>query len=62
MARSARLVARVVLVPAGAGAAEARRRVADVLLRAAISASPHADDVPLSDAAEPAALPGPRAR
>ena len=35
MARSARLVVRVVLVPAGAGAADSRRRVADLLLRAA---------------------------
>lgn len=62
MARSARLVARVVLVPAGAGAAEARRRVADVLLRAASSAPPQADGGSPSDAAEPAALPAPRAR
>ena len=35
MARSARLVARVVLVVGGAGAADARRRVADMLMRAA---------------------------
>jgi len=35
--RSAGLVARVVLVPGGAGAADARRRVADVLLRAALA-------------------------
>ncbi len=39
MARSARLVVRVVLVPTGAGAADARRRVADLLLRAATSDS-----------------------
>ena len=39
MARSARLVVRVVFVPAGAGAADARRRVADVLLRAASAAA-----------------------
>ncbi len=39
MARSARLVVRVVLVPTGAGAADARRRVADWLLRAATSGS-----------------------
>jgi hypothetical protein len=37
MPRSARLVARVVLVPDGAGAADARRRVAEVLLRAAMA-------------------------
>jgi hypothetical protein len=35
VARSARLVLRVVLVPAGPGAADSRRRVADLLLRAA---------------------------
>jgi hypothetical protein len=39
VARSARLVVRVVFVPAGAGAADARRRVADVLLRAASAAA-----------------------
>lgn len=47
MARSARLVVKVVLV-AAAGAAEARRRVADVLLRAAttrrVVRRPRADD------------------
>ncbi|MSP55949.1 MAG: hypothetical protein EXR69_10155 [Myxococcales bacterium] len=37
MSRSARLVVRVVFVP-GAGAADARRRVAEVLLRAASAA------------------------
>ncbi len=42
MARSARLVVRVVLV-AAAGAAEARRRVADVLLRAATTRAEPAD-------------------
>lgn len=34
MAGRARLAVRVVFVPVGAGAADARRRVADVLLRA----------------------------
>lgn len=38
MSRSARLVVRVVFVPV-AGAADARRRVADVLLRAASRAA-----------------------
>ena len=43
MARSARLVVRVVFVPAGASAANARRRVADVLLRAATSPAGSSD-------------------
>lgn len=46
---SARLVARVVLVPAGAGAADARRRVADVLLRAA-AAGIAPSDIPAPEA------------
>ncbi len=57
MARSARLVVRVVLVPAGAGAADARRRVADVLLRAASgAAAPCQTRVPETPANDPAPL------
>lgn len=53
MARSPRLVARVVFVPGGAGAADARRRVVDVLMRAAIArAEP-------PDLAEPTPAPNP---
>ena len=62
MARSARLVVRVVFVAAGAGAADARRRVADVLLRAASAgAEPsdtHAEPTPAN---EPHALLGEKA-
>lgn len=43
MARSALLVVRVVLVHAGAGAADSRRRVADLLLRAATTESRPSD-------------------
>ena len=43
VSRSARLVLRVVLVPAGTGAADARRRVADVLLRAAAAGAAPSD-------------------
>ena len=50
MARSARLVVRVVFVPAGPGAAEARRRVADVLLGAARSATPADPPAPVNGA------------
>ena len=57
MARSARLVVRVVFVPAGAGAADARRRVADVLLRAASVAAalaePRAPETPANDPSPP---------
>ena len=42
MSRSARLVVRIVFVP-GAGAADARRRVAEVLLRAAAAGGRTAD-------------------
>lgn len=42
MSRSARLVVRVVFVP-GAGAADARRRVAEVLLRAATAVPANSD-------------------
>ena len=56
MARSARLVVRVVFVP-GAGAADARRRVADVLLRAASVAAalsePRALETPANDPSPP---------
>lgn len=50
MARSARLVVRVVFVPAGPGAAEARRRVADVLLKAARSVTPADAPTPVNGA------------
>ncbi len=57
MARSARLVVRVVFVPAGAGAADARRRVADVLLRAASAAvapsETRAPEAPANDHSPP---------
>ena len=60
MARSSRLVARVVLVPGGASAAEARRRVADVLLHAATAgaeapapAEPTLPQDPTSNASPP---------
>lgn len=53
MARSARLVVRVVHVPAGPGAADARRRVADVLLRAATaSARPEGPNAATPDSPE----------
>lgn len=53
VARSARLVVRVVFV-AAAGAAEARRRVADVLLRAATTPAAAADTpAPTITAPEP---------
>lgn len=62
MSRSARLVVRVVLVPAGASAAEARRRVADVLLRAATPRDTTADaTAPPIPASEPPALPSEKA-
>lgn len=61
MARSAGLVLRVVLV-ARAGAAEARRRVADVLLRAATTrATPCDTPDPLIAANEPPARAGEKA-
>lgn len=50
MSRSARLVVRVVLVPAGPCAADARRRVAEVLLRAARSATPADAPAPINGA------------
>ena len=54
MARSARLIVRVVFVPAGAGAADARRRVADVLLRAAsAAAAPCETRAPETSATDP---------
>lgn len=61
MARSARLVVRVVLV-AAEGAAEARRRVADMLLRAAMSGTASTDAAPPSvPANEPLASPSEKA-
>ena len=61
MSRSARLVVRVVFVPA-AGAADARRRVADVLLCAA-NAGGRTADTPASGspANEPASPPAEKA-
>ena len=57
VARSGRLVVRVVLVPAGAGAADARQRVADVLLRVASAAvarsETHAPETPANDPSPP---------
>ncbi len=57
MARSAGLVVRVVFVPAGAGAADVRRRVADVLLRAARAAGApsetRAAETPANDPSPP---------
>lgn len=62
MARSVRLVVRVVHVPAGPGAADARRRVADVLLRAAASGATRPDaPAPTSEAPEPPRPTGSRA-
>ncbi len=62
MARSARLVVRVVFVPAGAGAADARRRVAEVLLRAAsVAAAPSDTRAPESPANNPSPRPGEKA-
>ena len=62
MARSARLVVRVVFVPAGAGAAGARRRVADVLLRAAsAAAAPCETRVPETPANDPSPPSGEKA-
>jgi hypothetical protein len=61
VARSAGLVLRVVLV-ARAGAAEARRRVADVLLRAAMSRAASTDAAPPPmPANEPLASPSEKA-
>ena len=62
MARSPRLVVRVVLVSAGAGAADARRRVAEVLLRAA-TAGAEPSDTPAAPppANEPPERPGEKA-
>ncbi len=60
MARSARLVVRVVFV-AAAGAAEARRRVADMLLRAAMSHAASIDGAPPMPANEPLASPSEKA-
>lgn len=58
MSRSARLVVRIVFVP-GAGAADARRRVAEVLLRAATAggrtADPPASGSPANEPASPPA-------
>ena len=57
MARSARLIVRVVFVPAGAGAADACRRVAEVLLRAASAAvapsESRAPETPANDLSPP---------
>ena len=61
MSRSARLVVRVVFVP-GAGAAGARRRVADVLLRAAnAGAAPSETPAPGLPANDPSPPPGEKA-
>ena len=61
MSRSARLVVRVVFVP-GAGAADARRRVAEVLLRAATDAPVNSDaPAPGTLANEPTAPPAEKA-
>ncbi len=61
MSRSARLVVRVVFVP-GAGAADARRRVADVLLRAAnTGAASFESRGPESPANDPSPSPGEKA-
>ncbi len=61
MARSAGLVLRVVIV-ARAGAAEARRRVADVLLRAAaVRAAPCDTADPVIAANQPSAPAGEKA-
>jgi hypothetical protein len=52
------LVLRAVYVPGGAGAADARRRVVDVLLRAASSRAECAEPTPAPPAAnEPTASP-----
>ncbi len=62
MARSARLVVRVVFVPAGASAADARRRVADVLLRAASAAVASSEiRAPETPANDPSPPPGEKA-
>jgi hypothetical protein len=62
VSRSARLVVRVVFVPAGAGAADARRRVADVLLRAAsVAAAPPETLTPETPANNPSPPPGEKA-
>ena len=62
MARSARLVVRVVFVPAGAGASDARRRVAEVLLRAAsAAANPRETRVPETPANDPSPPSGEKA-
>ena len=62
MARSARLVVRVVLVPAGAGAADARRRVADVLLCAASAGAARPEtQAPGTPANDPTPPPGEKA-
>jgi hypothetical protein len=61
VSRSARLVVRVVFVPA-AGAADARRRVADVLLRAAnAGADPSEARAPESPANDHSPPPGEKA-
>ena len=49
MARSPRLIVRVVFVPGGAGAADARRRVADVLLRGARARASNPEAAPASE-------------
>jgi len=62
VARSARLVVRVVFVPAGTGAADARRRVAEVLLRAAsVAAAPSETQAPGTPANDPTPPPGEKA-
>ena len=61
MSRSARLVVRVVFVPT-AGAADARRRVADVLLRAANAGAALSDArAPETPANDPSPSPGEKA-
>jgi len=61
VSRSARLVLRVVFVP-GAGAADARRRVADVLLRAANAGAASLESLaPESPANDPSPSPGEKA-
>ena len=61
MPRSARLVVRVVFVP-GAGAADARRRVAEVLLCAASAgAAPAETQAPGAPANDPSPPPGEKA-
>ncbi len=62
MSRSARLIVRIVLVPGGAGAADARRRVADVLLCAACAgAEPSDTPAATTPANDPPARPGEKA-